>query len=92
MKPRVFSKNIDNVELSKYLLLTGIGMFLYFVSDQATIELHAYPPYGLISNTMLGYSAFLIYEGLLSSAILLSKDDQLRKSFILNWEKISCNK
>ena len=38
MKPRVFSKNIDNVELSKYLLLTGIGMFLYFVSDKATVN------------------------------------------------------
>lgn len=75
----VFSKNVNHEELSKYLLLTGIGMFLYFVSDQATIEQHAYPPYGLISITMLGYSAFLIYEGLLSSAILLSKDDHLRK-------------
>lgn len=75
----IFSKNIDQKELSKYLLLTGIGMFLYFVSDQATIEQHAYPPYSIISITMLGYSAFLTYEGLLSSAILLSKDDQLRK-------------
>jgi hypothetical protein len=75
----VFSKNIKHDELSKYLLLTGIGFFLYFVSDQATIEQHAFPPYGLISITMLGYSAFLIYEGLSSSAVLLSKDDQLRK-------------
>ncbi|MDR4489656.1 hypothetical protein [Candidatus Nitrosocosmicus sp. SS] len=75
----VFSKSVNHKELSKYLLITGIGMFLYFVSDQATIEQHAYPPYGLISITMLGYSAFLIYKGLLSSAILLSKDDQLRK-------------
>lgn len=74
-----FSKDTDNGSLKRYLTLTGIGLLLYFVSDQATIEQHAFPPYGLISVTFLGYSAFLIYKGLLSSAILLSRDNNLRK-------------
>lgn len=76
----IFSKNVSNSDLKKYLILTGTGLLLYFVSDQATVEQHAFPSYGLISVTFLGYSAFLVYEGLISSAVLLSKDDKLRKT------------
>ncbi len=75
----IFSRNIDNDRLKKYLLLVGIGLLLYFISDQATIEEHAFPPYGLISITFLGFSSFLIFEGLFSTSVLLAKDDKLRK-------------
>jgi hypothetical protein len=72
-------KNIDNKQLQRYLLLIGIGLFLYFVSDQANIEQHAYPPYGFISIIFTGYASYLIFLGLLSSAIVISKDSKLRK-------------
>jgi hypothetical protein len=49
------------------------------VSDQANIEQHAYPPYGFISIIFTGYSSYLIFLGLLSSAIVISKDSKLRK-------------
>ena len=72
-------KNIDNKQLQRYLLLIGIGLFLYFISDQANIEQHAYPPYGFISIIFTGYASYLIFLGLLSSAIVISKDSTLRK-------------
>ncbi len=72
-------KNIDNKQLQRYLLLIGIGLFLYFVSDQANIEQHAYPPYGFISIIFTGYASYLIFLGLLSSAIVISKDSRLRR-------------
>jgi hypothetical protein len=72
-------KNIDNKQLQRYLLLIGIGLFLYFISDQGNIEQHAYPPYGFISIIFTGYASYLIFLGLLSSAIVISKDSRLRK-------------
>ncbi len=73
------AKNIDNIQLKRYLLLIGAGFFLYFISDQANIEQHAYPPYGLISILFTGYSSYLIFLGILSSAIVISKDSILRR-------------
>jgi hypothetical protein len=71
-----------NERLKNYLLITGMGLLLYFVSDQATIEQHAYPPYGLITLILLGFSSYLIYVGLLSSAISVSRDSKLRHVII----------
>ncbi len=65
--------------LKNYLFITGIGLLLYFISDQSTIEQHAYPPYGMISLVFLGYSAYLIFVGILSSAISLSRNIEVRK-------------
>lgn len=74
------SKSITHeYQLKNYLFITGIGLLLYFISDQSTIEQHAYPPYGMISLVFLGYSAYLIFIGILSSAISLSRNVEVRR-------------
>ena len=60
--------------LKNYLFITGVGLLLYFISDQATIEQHPYPPYGLITLVFLCLSSYLVFVGLLSSAISTQKE------------------
>jgi hypothetical protein len=68
--------------LKNYLFITGLGLFLYFISDQATIEQHPFPPYGLITLVFLCMSSYLVFVGLLSSAISISRNADLRKTVL----------
>ncbi len=40
----------------------------------------AYPPYGIVSISLIGLSCYLIYTGLYSSAVTVSQDTTLRLS------------
>lgn len=78
------SKNTENIKLKYNLQLAGLGIMLLFSSIQiATLLILAFPPFGLISLSVMPTSSFLILTGLYYSARSLSYDKkflvQLRK-------------
>ena len=63
-----------------YMIIAAYGFVLFYVAGSAVVFQAAYPPYGLASISFAGLSCYLIYNGLYSSAILVSQDMALRKS------------
>jgi DNA-binding protein Fis len=64
-----------------YMIISGIGLVLLFVSNQAIIfTQEPYPPFGIASVSFMGLSSYLVLIGVYSSAICISEDSRLRSS------------
>jgi hypothetical protein len=64
-----------------YMIISGIGLVLLFVSNQAIIfTQEPYPPFGFVSVSFMGLSSYLVLMGVYSSAINISEDSRLRSS------------
>jgi hypothetical protein len=65
-----------------YMIISGWGIFLIFAANQAITQVVAgiYPPFGLVTNTVLIMGGFLMLLGIYNSAKLVSVNDNLRKS------------
>jgi hypothetical protein len=66
--------------LRYYLILSGIGLVLYFTSSDVIVLTNlTYPPFGTLAISFLGLSSFLIYLGLYCSALLVANDSNIRR-------------
>jgi|GEM_PF-3482667 len=69
------SRKVDNVRLKYYLLLTAIGIMILYSSIQiSTLHILPYPPFGIITLSLMPISSYLILSGLYYSARSISKD------------------
>jgi hypothetical protein len=64
--------------LRDFMIITLLGFILNSITIYHLIFQTLYPPFGLINLSLLGFSSFLIYVGLFSSAVLISKDMKIR--------------
>jgi len=72
------AKNIQNIHIKYYLILSSVGIMTLFSSVQISILLILpYPPFGLSTITVMPMASFLLIIGLLFSAQSLSFDRQL---------------
>jgi hypothetical protein len=72
------SISISNINLKYYLKVTGIGIMMLYSSIQInTVLLLPYPPFGLMTLSVLPISSFLVLVGLFYSARVLSYDKKL---------------
>ena len=63
------------------MIIAGCGIFLIFSADQGEAQITGpYPPFGVASLTVLNTAAFLMLVGIYNSAVLVSTNDDLRKS------------
>jgi hypothetical protein len=69
----------QNIDIRNYMLITAYGFVLFFNAADATVIQTGYPPFGLPNVSFVGLSSFLIFIGLYSSAISVSRDVQLRR-------------
>ena len=71
-----YEKNIKSS-----MVISGWGIFLIFGANQGLVQaLAPYPPFGLVTNTVLIIGGFLMLLGIYNSALLVSVNDNLRKS------------
>jgi hypothetical protein len=72
------AKNIENIHIKYYLILSSVGIMTLFSSIQISIlQILPYPPFGLSTITVMPMASFLLIIGLLYSAQSLSFDRQL---------------
>ena len=70
-----------NSSVRRYLVYAGFGFLLPFSSNKAILlSIAPYPPFGIVTVTVLGISAYLIIVGLYTSTTSLSQDTELRRS------------
>jgi hypothetical protein len=71
-----YEKNIKSS-----MIISGWGILLIFGSNQGLVQtLTPYPPFGLVTITVLIIGGFLMLLGIYNSAKLVSVNDNLRKS------------
>lgn len=64
-----------------YMVISGWGLFLIFAANQAALQTVApYPPFGVGTITALNIAGFFMLIGIYNSAILVSSNNELRKS------------
>ena len=64
-----------------YMIISGFGIFLIFAANQAATQTipGIYPPFGLLTITVLNIAAFFMFLGIYNSATLVSANHNLRK-------------
>ena len=60
--------------------MAAYGFIFLYISSQATLVGPPYPPFGIATLDIGGLSSFLLLTGLYSTAVILSKHAELRKS------------
>jgi hypothetical protein len=71
-----YEKNIKT-----YMIIACCGIFLIFSANQGEAQIVSpYPPFGVVTITVLNIAAFLILIGIYNSAVLVSANNDLRKS------------
>ena len=71
-----YEKNIKT-----FMVISGWGVFLIFAANQAlTQTINPYPPFGLVTVSVLSMAAYFMLVGIYNSAILVSANTNLRKS------------
>jgi hypothetical protein len=62
------------------LMLAAFGFLFFYITGSANATQAAYPPFGLISISLIGFSCYLIYSGLYSATQIVSQDNALLRS------------
>ena len=63
------------------MIISGWGILLIFTADQALVQtLAPYPPFGLVTLTVLITSSYLMLIGIYNSASLISANNEFRRS------------
>jgi hypothetical protein len=75
------ARKIQNAKVRGYLVISGIGLLLLLISYRPQeIITGPFPPFGLLSSSFMGLASYLIFVGIYSSAVSVSRDSNLRAS------------
>ncbi|MBA3750539.1 MAG: hypothetical protein H0X03_06555 [Nitrosopumilus sp.] len=70
----------DKSPAKDYLIISSFGMVILFVVNQGvTLSNALYPPFGLVTVSLLGLASYMFLVGLYSSAISSAQDRNLRR-------------
>ncbi len=73
----VISKNALNVYLKKNLIILASGIIILYSSIQISIiQILPFPPFGLVTYSIMPLSAFMIYWGLYNSSKIIIQDSK----------------
>jgi hypothetical protein len=74
----IISKSVDSQKLKYYLTVSATGIMLLFSSNQISlVQIIPYPPFGLVTISLISISSFLILIGLYNLAYSMAHDKQL---------------
>jgi len=67
--------------IKTYMIISGWGILLIFSSNQAATQIVIpYPPFGLVTITILVVATYLMLLGIYNSATLVSANNELRRT------------
>ena len=75
----VVSKKLPDSPVKTFLKITACGFVLLYFSNNISVTIAAYPPFGVNSLSLLSLSSYFVLFGLYSSALSLSQDLTLRQ-------------
>ena len=78
-----FKKILISKNLQEVISIFTIGIILYFVSGSSSIIQTSFPPFGILSISLIGFSSYLFLIGIYLSTRSISNSQEIRK-FIYN--------
>jgi hypothetical protein len=73
------------INIKTYMIISGWGILLIFSSNQAVTQIVSpYPPFGLVTITVLVSASYLMLLGIYNSATLVSANNELRRSIYIH--------
>jgi hypothetical protein len=75
----VVSKKLPDSPVKAFLKITAYGFVLFYFSNNTSVNIASYPPFGVNSISLLSLSAYFVLFGLYSSGLSLSQDLTLRQ-------------
>ena len=75
----IVSKKLPDSPVKTFLKITAYGFVLLYFSNNISVTIAAYPPFGVNSLSLLSLSSYFVLFGLYSSALSLSQDLTLRQ-------------
>jgi hypothetical protein len=75
----IVSKKLPESPVKTFLKITAYGFVLFYFSNNTSVNIASYPPFGINSISLLSLSAYFVLFGLYSSALSLSQDLTLRQ-------------
>lgn len=73
---------VYDVRVRKSLLISSLGIAIFYGSIAiAPLQYHVYPPYGLITEAFLPLGSYLLFTGIFTSAVHISRDFEVRNQF-----------
>jgi hypothetical protein len=69
----------QGTDVRAYMIIAGLGFMMFSNTSIAQIDQTPYPPYGIVSLSVLPLSMFMIVVGLSYSAISVAQDQTLRQ-------------
>lgn len=86
----VIGRKIKLENMKSYLTISSIGILLLFSSLQpGTAFYAAYPPFGLVTISVLGLSSYMLLTGLVGAAAQISRNTEVRKEIYKGLEENS---
>lgn len=76
----LIGKNIKESTTKGFIILAAYGFIFTYISIQPTIATTSYPPYGLVTLSVMPLAIFLIFYGMYNSAISISQDNIIRRN------------
>ena len=81
------SKKVADSSIKDYMIIAGIGLVIVFTANQAELMTSAgFPPFGILSNSLIGISTYLFFIGISTSALTISNDRRLRAKIRVSME------
>ena len=75
----VVAKRINQENISTSLKVSGIGIIILVGSNEIFgVYVGAYPPFGLVSVSFMPLACYLLFAGILSSAVLIANNLRIR--------------
>ena len=74
----IVSKKLPDSPVKTFLKITAYGFVLLYFSNNISVTIAAYPPFGVNSLSLLSLASYFVLFGLYSSALSLSQDLTLR--------------
>jgi hypothetical protein len=73
------------INIKTYMIISGWGILLIFSSNHAVTQIVSpYPPFGLVTITVLVSASYLMLLGIYNSATLVSANNELRRSIYIH--------
>ncbi|MGB9169146.1 MAG: hypothetical protein WCB31_09495 [Nitrososphaeraceae archaeon] len=81
------AKIINEKKLSLSLFVSALGIMILIGSQEIFgVYVGAYPPYGLVSVSFMGLGSYLLFLGVITSSINITKNIKIRDDIILKIE------
>lgn len=72
------ARRLPQSPIKTFLKITAFGFILLYVSNHSSVIVTPYPPFGMVSLSLLSLASYYLLFGLYSSALSLSQDITLR--------------